>query len=487
LKKNIIVVSARRSGTHLLVDLIVNNFGYESINYNYIDYPKFTDEIPKLESAMSKGGQVTWTHAHNYQDYYKFNHKIEDQNKLDKFFKESKIILIYRDTRDIINSCYHRPRYKNKYKSFLDFYENFDFDGYELVDQKYKNIFELLLQYYKNWFSVYMSKELLDLDMEIISYEQIINKYHSSVNDLSFFLDQPIDNIVDVRLPNRNKNKNITYTTNDFRIGKVGDWANTFPPELGEKLGEKYYIDLEAGLDCFINDIKIHKYHTPERHKFENPSGWKLVKNDIKIPFELSINIENRYRDSLQRSTDFRYYHKVFYYNDYILKFHYPCKASLDKPIFDLVVPIASNQQLSTILKTNEFLYEKGIVPRLYYAGIYKGVLFIIQERYNEDDILYNRYNIHPKWGDWNWVVDLNLYSDMVKHFNKALEHNIVLTDLFNVYNCAYNNNGDLKYFDLDGIKHFNSKEEMINSEEYKNAMGIFSEINKYNIFINTT
>ena len=35
-KKNVIVVSARRSGTHLLVDLIVNNFGYESINYNYI-------------------------------------------------------------------------------------------------------------------------------------------------------------------------------------------------------------------------------------------------------------------------------------------------------------------------------------------------------------------------------------------------------------------------------------------------------------------
>ena len=37
-KKNIIVVSARRSGTHLLHDLIVNNFGYESTNYNYIAF-----------------------------------------------------------------------------------------------------------------------------------------------------------------------------------------------------------------------------------------------------------------------------------------------------------------------------------------------------------------------------------------------------------------------------------------------------------------
>ena len=47
-KKNVIVVSARRSGTHLLVDLIVNNFGYESINYNYIDYYEYTDEMPKF-------------------------------------------------------------------------------------------------------------------------------------------------------------------------------------------------------------------------------------------------------------------------------------------------------------------------------------------------------------------------------------------------------------------------------------------------------
>ena len=49
-KKNVIIVSARRSGTHLLTDLIVNNFGYESINYNYIDYYKFTDEMPTFES-----------------------------------------------------------------------------------------------------------------------------------------------------------------------------------------------------------------------------------------------------------------------------------------------------------------------------------------------------------------------------------------------------------------------------------------------------
>ena len=96
-KKNVIIVSARRSGTHLLTDLIVNNFGYESINYNYIDYYKFTDEMPTFESLMNEGGKVTWTHAHDFKDYLKYKHSEENNNELDKFFSESKIILVYRD------------------------------------------------------------------------------------------------------------------------------------------------------------------------------------------------------------------------------------------------------------------------------------------------------------------------------------------------------------------------------------------------------
>ena len=77
--------------------------------------------------------------------------------------------------------------------------------------------------------------------------------------------------------------------------------------------------------------------------------------------------IENRYKDSIQKSTDFRYYHKVFYYDKYVLKFHYPCKASLDKKTFDSTIPTASKEQLLTILKTNDFLYENGINCVLFY------------------------------------------------------------------------------------------------------------------------
>ena len=487
-KKNVIVLSARRSGTHLLTDLIVNNFGYESINYNYIDYPKFTDEMEGFESSMNEGGKITWSHSHDYKDYYKFNHSIDDQNKLDKFFSESKIILVYRDVRDVITSCYHRPRYKSKYKTFDNFYKNFDFDGYELVDQKYDNMFELLLQYYKNWFSVYMAKELLDIDMEVISFEEMIEDYDSSLNKIGKFLEQTPKG-VDVRLPNENT-ENIIYTTNDFRNGKINDWVSTMKNEHGTKLGERFYVDLGAGLDCFLNDIKIHKYHRPERNKFYNPIPLNVEK-DLTSELEQYKNkfmffgergavelIENRYKDSIQKSTDFRYYHKVFYYDKYVLKFHYPCKASLDKKTFDSTIPTASKEQLLTILKTNDFLYEKGIVPKLYHAGIYKGVLYVIQERYSEESIIYNKYNFHPKWDNlFSWPSRLGLDVKLKEHFFKALENNILLTDLINIYNNAIDKDGNIKYFDLDGIKYFETKEEMINSDDYKNSMGIIKEM----------
>ena len=162
------------------------------------------------------------------------------------------------------------------------------------------------------------------------------------------------------------------------------------------------------------------------------------------------------------------------------MKFHYPCKASLDKKTFDSTIPTASKEQLLTILKTNDFLYENGIVPKLYHAGIYKGVLYVIQKKCPKENVICEKYNIYPQADDWSWVVDLDLKSIMLKHFYKALDRNILLTDIFNVYNCAFDKMGNLKYFDLDGIKLFDTKEEMVNSEDYKNVMGIIGEIENY-------
>lgn len=492
-RRNVIIVAARRSGTHLLADLIVNNFEYESINKNYIDYTKF--EHPGLngfQELMDEGNKVTWTHSHNYKEHYKRKHSIDIgiDEKLDKIFSESKIILIYRDIRDIITSCYHRPHIQKKYNSFSHFYKNFDFDGYESLNINYDSLGDLLIDYYKNWFSVYMSRELLNLDMEIISFEDIINNYKSSVEKIGKFLEVPIHKNIDIRLPKKDTS-DIKFTTNDFRSGKIGEWRSTMNDRLGKKLGDKYHTDVGRSVQCYLEDIKIHEFHSPERNKFQiGSTNWteeiKKINTELsKYEFTSKLNskelIKNRYTNSklttLQTNGDFRYFHKVFYYKDYVLKFVYPCKAALDKITFNTTVPVASLRQKLIILKTNDILYNLGIVPKLYDVGIYNGVLYIVQERYEGHQVLCAKYNLYPDWDDWEWPVRINVFPQMLKHFNAALEHNIVLTDIVKVYNCAIDDKGNLKYFDLDGIKVYNSRKEMLDSEDYKNAAGIIAKV----------
>jgi len=74
----------------------------------------------------------------------------------------------------------------------------------------------------------------------------------------------------------------------------------------------------------------------------------------------------------------------------------------------------------------------------------------------------------------------MGFHTTMLNYFYKALDNNILLTDLFSVYNCAIDGNGDLKYFDLDGIAYYETKEDMMNSEDYKNSMGIVNELKIY-------
>ena len=133
-------------------------------------------------------------------------------------------------------------------------------------------------------------------------------------------------------------------------------------------------MDLQAGLDCFINDIKIHKYHRPEREdfisKYKNSqtteNGLILYKNKGAKNIDVKGLLENRYTSCTHRGTDLRYKHKVFYYKNYILKFIYPCKARLDKKTFYSTVPAASKDLFLMIMETDEFLYKNGIVPKLH-------------------------------------------------------------------------------------------------------------------------
>lgn len=479
---NIIIVSHRRSGTHLLIDLIVNNFSFDYIEKNYIDFSSFHseshDDMIVFENLMKEGNKITFTHSHNFQDYLKYNHRNEDNQKLNNFFKNSKIIFLTRDLRDTVSSIYNRPK-NSKYKNFDDFFKNYDYDDCELIDQKYENISDCIIQYYRNWISVLTAKEILDLDMDVVSYEDIIIDYESVVKNISKFINQDVSKIKDVR---KRKNKKLKYTSNNFHKGTIGNWKTTIDAKRAYNMLIEYTDNVVNNIDCFYHDVKLHKYHTPEKEKFNLKKDW--IKEDLKITKKLNlprancpIDIEKRYEECNYRHGDPRYMHKVFFYDKFVLKFIYPCKVYLDKQTFNTISPVESKKMLYNIYETDKILHNAKIIPKLYYAGRYKGVVFVVQELV--DEMVTGYYNFYPKLGCWDWVLKIDGLLDKINEtFQKACNENIVLSDLINPYNITYKDN-KLTYVDLDGIIHFKNQEKMLLSEEYQNTSKILEILNK--------
>ena len=494
--KNVFIISARRSGTHLLTDLIVNNFNYERINNN-IDYDFLTNKnVQKFINVMMIGNKLAWSHYHDYDNFFNENINNNQIQQLKSIFKTSKIIFIYRDIRDVITSYYHRPYIFNNFKSFKDFYKNSDLNDYRNLSNntgKEKNIVDILLEQYKNWFSVYFAKELLDLDFEIISYEEIVNEYKYSVEKISKFLELPTNpKIKDVRLKSLNEEKSdIIYTHNYFRKGCIGDWTETFGKKWGKRVIVKYNQNIYDHINFYINTPKLHNFHSPERKNFQIESkNWKSIEDHVDVElkkyngyfneFTKEFNIKNlldhRYEICERKYDDVRYKHKVFFLENYVIKFLYPCKTNLDKKTFEYVIPIASKINLLIILNSNDKLYELNIIPKLYYAGIYKNILFVIQERINNKNLISNKFNIHNKF---NWIVNNNLFPLILDQFFVSInKHNILLTDHISPYNLALFDN-KLKYLDLDGIHCYENKTDLINSKLYSNVINTYIDIDE--------
>lgn len=484
--KNIFIVSARRSGTHLLTDMIVNNFGYERISNN-IDFDKLAESnYDEFIECMESGNKIAWTHNDDYLDIIK-----SYPNQILEIFKNSTIIFVYRDIRDVMMSIYNRKENESRYKDFQDFYDNFDLLGYEsLIKYGHGDLFNSLLEYYKNWFSLYFSRELVGVDLNVIAFEDIINSYDKSLNRISDFLELPLLDNLDVRLKSLDEvNPNIKYTYNEFNGCNIGNWDGR---DLFKELKYEYDAIIGNHINPFLKNNKLHKFHDPERKYFQIDSrDWDKVDDEInqklallsldyEYPNEKDLYIiNNRYKDSYRIDNDIRYGHKVFIHEKYVLKFLFPCKAVLDKKTFKHVNRVASKVNMYTILKTNEILQSNGIAPELLGIGIYNDILYVIQERVSSDDLVNNKFNIGPiSTSGWTWMIEHKIYPMILDLFFDMLQENLLLTDLISPYNLGLVD-GQLKYFDLDGMKLFDSKNELHNSLEFYNVYNTLLEIDE--------
>lgn len=500
--KNIFISSPRRSGTHLITDLIVNNFGYQRIDNN-IDFDFLTDDnVDEFINDMSKGGKLAWTHCHDIDTFFSMREKLSMENlvKIKNIFLESTIIYIYRDIRDTITSYYHRPFIKPNHKSFIDFYHNDENRDYKLITNNFEeetDFAKILTNQHKNWLSLYFSKELLGLDFHIITYEEVLMNYNESVDKVSKALkiDLP-SKIKDVRIKSQDdKKSDIIYTDNDFRKGGIGDWKETFGLEWGKKVKEAYDDLLTYHVYAYTHNPKLHEFHDPERKYFQLDSkDWD--KEDVKLEEELKkyppnfhykhINdiISDRYVLGQRKTDDVRYKHKIFFFGDKILKFIYPCKALLDEETFKKVVPIGSKATYLTVLKSHQKLYDAGIMPKVYYAGLYGEFLVIYQDRIPEHLLVNNYFNVGSEM-KWDWIVDNKLFPMILNHVATMIKENILIIDHISPYNLAVIDD-KLKYLDFDGIKVFDNITDLKNSDEYSHIINTFKNVDdmwfaKYN------
>jgi hypothetical protein len=107
MNKNIIIFSHRRSGTHLIIDTLINNF---NLSKNYLNLDLLNKRrqdnisINSFKERISKR-QIFKSHSHGNLKSFFDNNLFYDQ-RLRDILNKSKKIYVYRDGRDVLVSLY---------------------------------------------------------------------------------------------------------------------------------------------------------------------------------------------------------------------------------------------------------------------------------------------------------------------------------------------------------------------------------------------
>lgn len=235
--QNVIVISHRRSGTHLTIDAIRNNFShYKKNKYINIDVllennsHKEDISFDSIVSPLSRGKRVVKTHADpDVGSYFGTlpKHEIE---YIEELFNSSKKIYVFRDGRDVMVSFYEYM------KTYNEVVRTQSFKKFLRTDDRIK--------YWKNhvqgWRHSRNSEEILWLN-----YEDWIRNYDKTLDRLSRFIAMPrTEKTLDVRLSAVKRgffhrlfdllpgsSPSVEMTSVVARRGTVGDYRNYFDEE----------------------------------------------------------------------------------------------------------------------------------------------------------------------------------------------------------------------------------------------------------------
>lgn len=236
--KHVIILSHRRSGTHLTIDSIYNNFKYlRSKPYITLDETKFLLKKPvsieKFKKQLEDKPRIIKSHyLPNFSNYYKNQNEINWVNGL---FQNAHIIYVYRNGLDVMVSLYEyaksfNPKFKNvAFSEFLLSKNDFD------PKTNHLNRMEFWAYHIDQWQKSKFHHKIL-----YIKYEDLINHYEETLGKISLHINAGLGKEVkDIRIKQTkpllraiktswNLLKGIRKTSVSTRKGKIGDSKNYF-------------------------------------------------------------------------------------------------------------------------------------------------------------------------------------------------------------------------------------------------------------------
>ena len=225
---NVLVVSHRRSGTHLVIDFILNNF----ISFSSLDKPYRSLEFLFLNSSNKSlvtnflsdlnSSTPLIVKSHSTVDYHSF-YRYKDSMKgiLDIAFSSSKIIYVYREPKDVMTSLFFYLSQQingNSISTFLrqkNTYHSFTYS-------ESMTIVEYWIYHINSW----INKNVL-----FISFEEILYDYKKSLYKIRNYTNLELkENIFDITGQFKGTT-NFRITAIKPRCGKTGQFNEYLNPD----------------------------------------------------------------------------------------------------------------------------------------------------------------------------------------------------------------------------------------------------------------
>lgn len=235
--KTIIIASHRRSGTHLTIDAIYNNFAslYQNATNDFVTLDHLSSHVQRksltlqqVRDRVSRDPCLLKTHTHgNWRNFFIGSEELTAF--VSELFEKSKIIYVHRDGRDVLTSLYHYQQVFDEsirrlsFSDYIRMPNSFDHGTYEGEMNR--------VQYWAFHIESWLNKK----GCLMISFDDLHSSYVATLRRIAEFIEEPLNNdMLDVRLQASSTpapselTRKTSYTTVNFRKGTSGDWKKHF-------------------------------------------------------------------------------------------------------------------------------------------------------------------------------------------------------------------------------------------------------------------